>query len=225
MHAVPQHNPPSKVLISDFDGTMTRRDFYQLAIQQLIPANTPDYWADYRAGRLTHFDALRHYFAAIRASEADVLAVVGQMGLDPQIGISAGRLAQAGWKLVVTSAGCRWYIQRLLGGLNTDIEIHANPGEFQQGQGLLMRMPTESRFVSTQLGIDKAAVVRHYISQGATVAFAGDGFPDVEPARLVPQNLRFARGDLADVLQQEGLAWQPFEVWSEIAESLLRMAI
>ena len=32
-----------------------------------------------------------------------------------------------------------------------------------------------------------------------TVAFAGDGFPDEEAARLVPGHLRFARGDLASV--------------------------
>ena len=30
------------VLVSDFDGTMTRRDFYKLAIESLLPADVPD---------------------------------------------------------------------------------------------------------------------------------------------------------------------------------------
>ena len=67
------------VLVSDFDGTMTRHDFYKLAIEKLLPADTPDHWADYRSGAITHFEALRRYFAAICKSEDEVLAVVRQM--------------------------------------------------------------------------------------------------------------------------------------------------
>ncbi len=33
------------VLVSDFDGTMTKYYFYKLAIEQLIPHDVPDYWA------------------------------------------------------------------------------------------------------------------------------------------------------------------------------------
>ena len=39
------------LLVSDFDGTMTRHDFYRLAVRSLLPADLPDYWARYRAGR------------------------------------------------------------------------------------------------------------------------------------------------------------------------------
>ena len=58
---------PYAVLVSDFDGTMTGHDFYKLVIESLLPPDTPDYWAMYRAGTITHFEALRRYFAAIRA--------------------------------------------------------------------------------------------------------------------------------------------------------------
>src|SRR4051794_34626000 len=69
----------AKVLVTDFDGTMTRRDFYKLAIERLLPPDTPDFWAEYRAGAITHFEALRRYFASIRSSEDEVLAVVACM--------------------------------------------------------------------------------------------------------------------------------------------------
>ncbi|MGA2253839.1 MAG: hypothetical protein ABSG53_04185 [Thermoguttaceae bacterium] len=62
---------------------MTRRDFFKLAIQQLLPPDGPDFWSEYRTGQITHFEALRRYFAEIRSSEAEVLAVVDQMELDP----------------------------------------------------------------------------------------------------------------------------------------------
>ena len=214
-------NPPSKVLVSDFDGTMTRRDFFKLAIQQLLPSDGPNFWSEYRAGRITHFEALRLYFAEIRASEADVLAVVDQMELDPALPHAVADLRQAGWKVVVTSAGCEWYIHRLLAQASVELEVHSNPGRFVPGRGLQMELPIGSRFFSPTLGVDKARVVRHHLEQGRTVAFAGDGFPDEEAALFVPGNLRFARGDLADVLKQKGEEFQPFAAWSQIARYLL----
>jgi hypothetical protein len=33
------HGP--SVLVSDFDGTMTRHDFYRLAIEELLPPDVP----------------------------------------------------------------------------------------------------------------------------------------------------------------------------------------
>ena len=52
------------------------------------------------------------------------------------------------------------------------------------------------------------------------VAFAGDGRPDLRPALLVPPQLRFARGWLAEALSERGEKFHPFEHWSEIADQL-----
>lgn len=210
----------TKILVSDFDGTLTKHDFYKLAIESLLPPDTADNWAEYRAGAITHFEALRRYFAAIRATEEQVLAVVRKMGLEPGLPAAVQSLRHAGWEVVVASAGCAWYIRRLLGEAGVSLEVHSNPGKFQPGAGLLMEMPLGSPFLSPTLGINKTGVVQHHLAEGRTVAFAGDGFPDAEPARLVPGNLRFARGDLADVLRAEGLPFQRFDAWSEIAEIL-----
>jgi 2-hydroxy-3-keto-5-methylthiopentenyl-1-phosphate phosphatase len=123
--------------------------------------------------------------------------------------------------VVVTSAGCDWYIRRLLGAAGVEAGVHSNPGQFEPGRGLLMELPTGSPYLSQTLGVDKARVVRTHLDAGRTVAFAGDGFPDAESARLVPGDLRFARGDLADVLTSENLEFHSFETWSDIARVLL----
>jgi 2-hydroxy-3-keto-5-methylthiopentenyl-1-phosphate phosphatase len=208
------------VLVSDFDGTMTARDFFKLAIERLLPPDVTNFWKDYRAGRITHFEALQRYFAEIRCSEAEVLAVVDQMELDPELLRAVADLRAAGWQVIVTSAGCEWYIRRLLAQASVELEVHANPGRYIAGQGLRMELPLGSPFLSTKLGIDKAGVVRRQLELGRTVAFAGDGFPDEEAARLVPGSLRFARGDLANVLREHGQEFQTFSAWSEIARRL-----
>jgi 2-hydroxy-3-keto-5-methylthiopentenyl-1-phosphate phosphatase len=213
--------PKSAVLVSDFDGTMTQFDFYRLAIESLIPATCPDYWAEYRRGEMTHFEALRSYFLEIDASEEQVLECVSRMQLDPKLRRSVAALRAADWEVVVTSAGCDWYIQRLLKQAQVSLEVHANPGTFQAGQGLRMELPTTSPFLSPTIGIDKQAVVQHWQASALRVAFAGDGFPDIDAARRVPGDLRFARGDLAVALREEGLEYRGFEVWSDVAQALL----
>ena len=205
------------LLVTDFDGTMTRHDFYMLAARSLLPPDMPDYWAQYRAGQLTHFEALRAIFASIRADLATVRAVVDRMKLDPDLPRALYQLRRSGWDVVVTSAGCDWYIRILLAEAGVTLPVWSNPGRFEEGRGLLMELPRGSPYFSPSLGVDKAAVVREGISSGRRVAFAGDGFPDADAARLVSSDLRFARGDLAHVLTKEGLAFHRFEHWSEIA--------
>jgi len=210
-----------KILVTDCDGTLTGRDFYQLTIEHMLPANVPNHWLDYRSGAISHFEALRRYFAEIRLSEREVLAQVDRMDMEPRLPQLIDALASEGWRVIVVSAGCEWYIRRHLAPVLDRIEIYANPGSFVEGRGLLMKLPVDSPFPSENLGIDKAAVVRHHLARGSTVAFAGDGYPDVDAARLVDAELRFAKDDLAEVLQREGLAFHPFDQWREVAEFLL----
>jgi 2-hydroxy-3-keto-5-methylthiopentenyl-1-phosphate phosphatase len=210
------------LLITDFDGTLTERDFYRLVAERLVPPDLPDHWADYRAGRATHFDALAAIFASIQATdERPLLEVARDMRLQADLAGHVGRLRAAGWDVAVVSAGCGWYIERLLADAGVVLEVHANPGEFVPGGGLRMRRPDDPRFRSHDLGVDKAAVVRDALRRVPTVAFAGDGYPDLEAARLVPPARRYARADLAAAADEEGLPYQPFERWSDIVDGLL----
>ena len=209
-----------KVLVSDFDGTMTRRDFFQLVVERLLPPNNPDYWAEYLAGRITHFDALRSIFGSVTAGEAAFLEVVDAMELEPDLRGEVEALRGAGWRIVVASAGCDWYIRRLLASAGVHLEVHANPGRIEAGR-LVMERPEGSEFPSQETGVDKVAIVRAAIDSAATVAFAGDGRPDLAPALLVPGPRRFARGVLAEELARLGEPFQSFERWSEVAQKIL----
>jgi 2,3-diketo-5-methylthio-1-phosphopentane phosphatase len=203
---------------------MTNRDFYSLVVEQLLPIEMPDYWVDYRANKITHFEALQKYFEAITAGESTVLRLLDQMTIDPNLKSSVARLEDHGWKIVVASAGCQWYIDKLLAEAGVSLEVYANPGRFQDGRGLLMELPKSSPFFSRIHGVHKAGIVQHFTKSGATVAFAGDGFPDIDAAKAVPPELRFARRDLATALRQDGDSFKTYHVWSDIADQLLEFS-
>ena len=208
-------------LVSDFDGTLTRHDFFRLAVERLMPPGVPDYWQEYRAGRMTHFEAMRADYASICASEAETLGVVEALGLERDLAGWVKWLADTGWKLIIASAGCDWYIHHLLRQEGVDVEVHANPGRFLEGQGLLMRVPMGSPYFSPTHGIDKAAVVQAAQRTGQPVAFAGDGDPDLPAARLVTPDLRFATGSLALALEKQRLQFRRFARWADVAQALV----
>jgi HAD superfamily phosphoserine phosphatase-like hydrolase len=212
-----------KLLVTDFDGTLTRRDFFQLVVEAYAPAALAEFWDGYRAGRYTHFEALQGIFGCIRGSEAELVRVVACAEPEPDLADWLARLQSAGWEVVVASAGCEWYIRRILASCGVDLVVHANPGRFEEGKGLILQLPESSPYFARATGIDKAAIVRAGLQAGQVVAFAGDGFTDAEAARLVDAELRFARADLARVLGRERLPYRPFERWAEVARGLLEV--
>jgi 2-hydroxy-3-keto-5-methylthiopentenyl-1-phosphate phosphatase len=214
--------PAGRILISDFDGTMTRRDFFQLVVERLLPSGTHDYWGDYLAGRLTHFEALKAIFGSVTAGESALLGVFSSMDLEPDLKGEVEALRALGWRVVVASAGCEWYIRKLLDEAGVTLDVHASPGRIEGGR-LVMELPIGSPFLSRETGVDKVAIVRSAIETGRTVAFAGDGHPDLPPSLLVSGSLRFARGVLAEELTARGEEFRRFDHWGEVAETLRRL--
>jgi 2,3-diketo-5-methylthio-1-phosphopentane phosphatase len=209
----------SRILVSDFDGTMTGRDFFQVALTRLPPrAAAP--WERYEQGLTSHFAALAEIFSGLRVDQQEFDALLAEMRLESGLAGALDRLRQAGWSLVIASAGCAFYIERILLLTGIKAVIHANPGDFIPGQGLIMKPPLQSPFFAAETGIDKTAIVRHYLELGRDTAFAGDGRPDLAPALLVPPERRFARGWLADELESRAEAFVRFDRWRDIAGRL-----
>lgn len=209
----------AKVLVSDFDGTMTKHDFFRVALSQLPPvAAVP--WERYEMGKTSHFDALAEIFSGLQVDEQGFDAILTEMQLENGLTDALDRLRHAGWQLVIASAGCAFYIERILLQSSIRAVIHANPGDFIPQKGLFMKLPRQSPFFTVETGINKEAIVKSYLDQGLDTAFAGDGRPDLAPALLVPPKRRFARGWLADELERRSEPFVRFERWRDIAGCL-----
>ena len=210
------------ILVSDFDGTLTRYDFFDLVRKRWPFPPEDDPWEKFVAGEITHFQALAEIFARIRTTEADLLELADSTELDPSFAGSIRALQDHGWEVAIASAGCGWYIDFLLKKAGVSVSVHSNPGTFDPKRGLLMSLPERSPFFSQSKGVNKVAIVQDALQRSDRVAFAGDGRPDLRPALLVQPQLRFARGWLAEALTERGEQFHPFERWSQIADQLLK---
>ncbi|MEO0531989.1 MAG: HAD-IB family phosphatase [Planctomycetota bacterium] len=208
------------VLVSDFDGTLAHPDFYQLVRARLVPRTTPDFWQEYRNGTSSHFDALRKYFYAAEGGEAALVQVLDDIALPDDLTGLVARLRDSGWSVVVVSAGCQWYIDRLLNRAGCELPVITNPGKIEDDR-LVMRRPDSSPFRCDENGVNKRAVVEQLLGAGKRVAYCGDGYTDLPAATLVDASRRYARADLADALDDEQLGYRPFSRWHDVVHGLL----
>src|SRR5215471_11792176 len=93
-----------KIFVSDYDGTITDKDFYSLLAERYVPADTSNYFAQYTEGRITHFEAMAAYFAFAPTEEQPLEELLEASQADPDLAASAALLQRAGWELLVVSA-------------------------------------------------------------------------------------------------------------------------
>src|SRR5215472_14816124 len=128
-------------LVSDFDGTVTDFDIYALIAERYMPKDHPDYFADYRAGRITHFEAMQAYFHFAPSEPQALTQLLRDTIPDPQLADCVRRLEAKGWDLIIVSAGSSWYIEQIFGTAGVSAVIHSNPGKIEEGRGLVIRLP------------------------------------------------------------------------------------
>ncbi len=209
------------ILITDFDGTFTQRDFFELVLEKFDPPGAETGWQDFIAGKLTLTEGLNAVFTALRTDEAGADELVAALSPAPGTAEAVKNLQQAGWEIVIASAGCGWYIERLLKQQNIEITVHASSGTFSSTTGLLMTPNPSNPYFHPETSIDKPAVVRDALSRDAIVAYAGDSVTDRAAALLVAPERRFATGWLRRQFSRENVPHHHFSVWPEIADQLL----
>lgn len=222
VNSTPTSPRPHSALVCDFDGTLTRHDFYTLVQARWWRKDEHNPWDDYLAGRLTHFDALNQIYARVRGDESAIHTFLDGMQLDPTVSNAFQQLHQAGWAIIIASAGCEWYIRYHLAKANiqTPLILYSNPGRYSPSSGLLMSLPTQSKFFNPQTGVDKVAIVRDALARFRRVAYAGDGPPDLPASELA--HTRFARAWLAEALTAKKLAFEPLVDLATAARNLLQ---
>lgn len=203
---------PKTAFVSDFDGTITDDDFFAYATQAFFDDKALEPWRRFKAGKQTHFSALKEMFAKIRVPQEELDNFMRKIPVDKGFIEAAQICKEKDIPFYICSAGCDYYINFLIGDIlqKYNITLVTNHGEYSQKQGLMMYKPEQnSPYYDENTGISKAAIVQKLHREGYEVIYAGDGLPDYEAAWNA--DVVFARRDLLVKCLENGVKAHPFK--------------
>lgn len=213
-------------LISDFDGTITKEDFFNMAVERLLSPEALKPWHDYVSGKTTHIDALTGIFSQIRLSQDELDKFIDTIHIDKYFYDVMDFCVKNKIPVYICSAGTKYYIEKKIGKeiKKYAIQVVSNDGVYSPEKGLRLISPDKhDPFYDPNTGISKEALVKKLNGEGYFTIYAGDGRPDLLPAKK--SNVVFAKSILLDMCKKENIKTEKFESFKDILEYIRRLYV
>jgi len=204
-------------LVIDFDGTITDDDFFVYLKEAYFDENSLAPWQVYLDGGLSHFDALKQIFGTLRVGADNLHDLIARVKVDEWAILLFELCHNMQIPIYIASAGCDYYINRILGNeiKRYGITLVTNGSTYSETEGLVMESPQiDSLYYDENTGISKRKVVEILKDEGYRVIFAGDGPPDIEPAKIA--DVVFAKKILLEKCIEHGITTETFDSCRDI---------
>ncbi|MCL2144268.1 MAG: MtnX-like HAD-IB family phosphatase [Endomicrobia bacterium] len=209
--------------ISDFDGTITKEDFFNMAVNGLLAPNDLKPWHDYLGKKITHYQALDGIFSKIRISQSALDDFIKTIEIDPYFTQTLELCKSLQIPVYICSAGMDYYILKRIPDeiKKYKITLLSNKGEYSPETGFkLTPPPNDYMFYNENTGISKEALVEYLKKQGFFTIYAGDGIPDLEPAKIA--DAVFAKSVLLELCRKQNIKTLKFDDFRDIIKYIKR---
>ncbi len=208
------------LFVSDFDNTISLKDFYWVVIEKYFPIEGRQEYVKWKQGAYTDFEFLSWVFGRLDLSEQALREDILRIPLDPYFKVFVDDLWQHQGEICIVSAGNDYYINILLQRYQmTAIPVYSNLGLFDK-RAIKMQPSSTEVFFSPRYGIDKAKVVESLKKPETLLCYAGDSDPDFEAGKLA--TIRFAKGELQPLYRQAGIDFVPIESYKDIHQYFMK---
>ncbi|MCL2827967.1 MAG: MtnX-like HAD-IB family phosphatase [Oscillospiraceae bacterium] len=217
-----QLNEKKYVLVSDFDGTITLEDSNALLFQVCGNAENAQIEVDFIAGALSNREAMERHFDVMRITRREYDAFLdANIHIDPGFDAFLQQTKRYEVPLFIVSAGFRQGIERVLGAARLQgVEVFAN--DLLGGDHLKPVFATERPDCEKPVGpcgnCKRACLAAIQKRTGQPIVYIGDGLTD--RCAMEAADLLFAKDALAAYCDVQGLAYTPFESFTDITNCL-----
>jgi len=206
------------LFISDFDGTISKEDFYKKIMKKYMPEKEKTLFVQFKAGEILDIDFLNNIFTTMDLSKEELEAEILDLEIDPTFFEAFKLIKQMGGDMIILSAGSEYYIKKILHQYDlSDIPVYSSEGIYKD-RGLHITPNIDFDFYSPRYGIDKEKVVEHYKNKYDYIIYAGDSAPDYKASLLA--NLRFAKDELISLYEEAGEEYIPMESFKDVISYL-----
>lgn len=206
--------------VSDFDGTITNKDFYWEIIEQCYPEGTLLY-ERWKANEIKDIDFLTQVFQSVNMEEDVLIRMIHSMEIDSYVPEFIHQVQQNEGDFYILSAGTDYYINHFLQQHHIkNVDVFSNQGYFHDNN-IHLKIDPSIPFYSKKYGIDKAKVIQSLKQWYDVIYFIGDSEPDVHAARHA--DVTFAKDALQSMLREKEMPFYPVESFKQVREYVKEM--
>ncbi|WLR60023.1 MtnX-like HAD-IB family phosphatase [Guptibacillus hwajinpoensis] len=203
--------------VSDFDGTISKKDFYWLVIETYYPEGKGLY-KKWKAGEMQDIDFLSHVFQSIDQHEEQIIQDILSLPIDEHVPSFIKKVQENGGDFYILSAGTDYYIHHILKHYGIqNVPVFSNKG-YYENKNVHLSIDESHKHYSRRYGIDKSKVISDLKEKYEVVYFAGDSEPDSHPANVA--DLTFAKDVLQELLKENNVPFVAVESFQQIEDFL-----
>ena len=216
-------------LFLDFDGTVTTTDATDAILDAFADPSWREVEAAWRDGRIGSRECLARQMALVRASPADIDALLDGIAIDDGFAAlldlqDASRLA-----IHIVSDGFDYCIRRIVGqrplGGNAPlarVRVVASHLEPSNDRGWRVAFPEFPDGCAHGCATCKPAAMAALAETGAPTIFVGDGLSDRYAATWA--DVLFAKDALAAYCTAHAISYTPFDTLADVAREVERLS-
>ncbi len=203
--------------VSDFDGTISKKDFYWLVIETYYPEGKGLY-KKWKAGEMQDIDFLSQVFQSIDQHEEQIIQDILSLPIDEHVPSFIKKIQENGGDFYILSAGTDYYIHHILNHYGIqNVPVFSNKG-YYENKNVHLSINENHKHYSRRYGIDKSKVISDLKEKYEVVYFAGDSEPDSHPAKVA--DLTFAKDALQELLKENNVPFVAVESFQQIEDFL-----
>ncbi|EDL66339.1 MtnX-like HAD-IB family phosphatase [Bacillus sp. SG-1] len=203
--------------VSDFDGTISDRDYYDLILENHYNEGEQLY-KQWKKGEMKDIEFLREVFKNINEDEENIIDEIRTLPIDEYSMDFIKKVQQNGGDFYILSAGTDYYIDHLLDHYGIeDVKVFSNEG-YYENQGIHLNLDESHPHYHDRYGIDKSKVIQDLQNEYETVHFIGDSEPDTHPAQHA--DIVFAKKALQEMLREKNVDFVPVKTFKEVEDYL-----
>jgi HAD superfamily phosphoserine phosphatase-like hydrolase len=208
----------SRTIAVDFDGTVTEIDLLDTIARTFgdpVVYAEVDHGLD--EGRMSLREVITREFAPVRRPLEEIVQwELDTVRVRPGFREFVELARERGWRVVIVSSGFHELIEPILEREGVDVELHANRVE-PSTEGWKVQWQYADSCESCGESC-KRSIVRD-LAVGGELVYVGDGYSDRCAAEA--SDRVFATRGLAEYLEEQGVPYEPFADFHDIARGLV----
>jgi 2,3-diketo-5-methylthio-1-phosphopentane phosphatase/HAD superfamily hydrolase (TIGR01509 family) len=208
-----------KLILCDFDGTISVRDMGYLLVNQFTSGNWEAIDRDFREGKIGSKEAYSRIAGILKGDRSTILSFVQEhSNIDPFFSIFYQYCREKDIDIKIVSDGLDFYINEILEIHNlSEIPFYANCTHFRDGEGIDISFPHSEEDCGL-CGTCKKKLVRIHRKEYDSIFFVGNGLSDTCAAREA--DFVFAKDSLYTYCIKKGIACHFYNDFREILNDL-----